>query len=166
MPWTNAPLVVYHGTDEDAAVRIQAVGIDLAVCRLRADFGRGFYVTSSLHQAQQWANQKALRSPRGGRSAVLTFDLDRDEVANLDDHLAFVMQGSDFFDFVRYNRLGNNDHARRSAVPYDVVYGPVAAYPQSLTFLNCDQICFLNQNALSSLRGPRRDINYGSPIFL
>jgi hypothetical protein len=77
-----------------------------------------------------------------------------------------VMQGSDFFDFVRYNRLGNNDHARRSAVPYDVVYGPVAAYPQSLTFLNCDQICFLNQKALSSLRGPRRDINYGSPIFL
>ena len=159
MVWTNAPLTVHHGTDEAGANGIVTGGINLTVCRPYADFGRGFYVTSSLHQAQQWANLKALRAPPplGGsqsRAAVLTFNLDRDAAGDLNDHLAFVLPSREFSDFVDYNRLGSLTHARGGGVPYDLVYGPVAAYPQALIFMNCDQICLLTSVAPGVLSGP------------
>lgn len=163
MPWTNAPQVVLHGTDEPAALNIRANGIDLKLARLAADFGPGFYVTSSRHQAQQWANKKARRS--GARAAVVSFDLDRDAAAQLRDHIAFVVAGADFFDFVAYNRRGTNlDHARLSRVPYDLLYGPVAAYPSMLIYQDCDQICLRTDKALAIL-SPVTHITYGIPLF-
>jgi hypothetical protein len=74
--WTNAPLTVYHGTDEHSAENIRQYGVDLAKCRRIADLGRGLYVTSVLSSAQYWANEKVrrLRSARAIKSSVLTFD--------------------------------------------------------------------------------------------
>jgi hypothetical protein len=69
------------------------------------------------------------RSAVPGRSADLAFD--RDAAGDLNDHLAFVLPSREFFDFVDYNRLGSTTHARTSGAPYDLVYGPVAAYPQA-----------------------------------
>lgn len=167
MAWTNAPLVVYHGTDENSALHIARNGISLAACRPLADFGRGFYVTSSLHQAQQWANQKILRlsPPSSLRAAVLTFFLDRDLSADLDDHLTFVRGTNDFYDFCQYNRMGGPSHGRQIGILYDVVYGPVRAYPQLLVFADCDQICLLNQRALNCLGAPNGNPAYGTPFF-
>src|SRR5437588_12636961 len=103
MVWTNSPAVLYHGTDEISAHNIRTGRIRLSASRPAGDFGRGFYLTSNLHQAEQWANQKIARmpGPPGGgavRAAILTFNLDRDLAADLDDHLTFVLPTSDFFD--------------------------------------------------------------------
>jgi hypothetical protein len=171
VPWANTPQIVYHGTDEIGAHDILRTSINLAVCRPYADFGKGFYVTSSAHQAQQRANVKALRAeplPGGAtrRAAVLSYEFDRDIAGDLNDHLAFVLPNTEFFEFVDYNRLGNLTHARAGGIPYDLVYGPVAAYPQSLTYSNCDQICFLTHPALAALTPLSSAPAYGSPIFL
>jgi Protein of unknown function (DUF3990) len=166
MVWTNAPLVVYHGTDENAAGNILRYGIRLAACLPGSDFGRGFYVTSSLRFAQNWADQKVVRSMSSIRAAVLVFHLDRDMAADLDDHLAFVLASDEFFDFVEYNHGGATDHARSGGTSYDLVYGPTSAYPLRLVYVDCDQICFLNQKALGCLLGPAGNPSYGNPRFL
>jgi len=44
MAWTNAPLLVHHGTVEAHATNIQNYGIDLNRCRPNHDFLRGFYL--------------------------------------------------------------------------------------------------------------------------
>jgi Protein of unknown function (DUF3990) len=64
--WINPPLVVYHGTDSSvlglAPPPLHAVlhtfAVNLARCSPNTDFGRGFYTTTSDHQARQWANKR------------------------------------------------------------------------------------------------------------
>lgn len=170
MVWTNQPIEVYHGTLESSANSIIGMGgINLGLCRLHSDFGRGFYVTTNLHQAEQWANMKYLGSPAAtranDRAAVLTFSLDRDAVGRLGDHLVFLLPSREFHDFVAYNRLGGSTHARAGGQPYDLVYGPVAAYPQTIVYGNCDQICLLTQNALNALGPPGPRFGVGGPLF-
>jgi len=70
---------VYHGSD----VKIET--IDLSKCRVGTDFGRGFYVTKFLKQAEDIAarvafianafiscKQKRLNNPSNGRFACRT----------------------------------------------------------------------------------------------
>jgi hypothetical protein len=168
MPWTNDAVTVYHGTDEYSANNIMRRGVNLSICNPLCDFGRGFYLTTNLHQAQQWANKRALEIPTAtrARSAVLGFSLDREVISNFGDHLSFVVPTSDFFEFAQFNRLGNSHHSRAGGVPYDVVYGPVAAYPQTLVYLACDQICLLSQRALSALILLPGNPGLGSPYFV
>ena len=42
-------MILYHGTISKIGV------IDLNKCRLRTDFGRGFYMTDKLGTARDWA---------------------------------------------------------------------------------------------------------------
>ncbi len=142
MVWNNTPRKVYHGTIDPHVAAISG-GVNPAAGRGAADFGQGFYVTTDLHQAEQWANQKARSMPSAPNAAVLTFELDRDLIATLGDHLTFVLADIDFYDFVLFNRFGSPSHKRSSGYPYDVVYGPVAAHPQTISFSGCDQICFV-----------------------
>jgi len=164
--WTNASARVYHGTTLTNARQIATYGINPHAGRGAADFGQGFYVTSVLHQAQQWANQKVRNLPPHvpDIAAVLTFDMDRDRAAAC-EHLAFVVADSDYHDFVLFNRLGSLTHHRKGGVPYELVYGPVAAYPQSITYANCDQICCIGTNAVAALGAPVGSIATGSPLF-
>src|SRR4051812_19341974 len=114
--WNNGPLVVYHGTDEQSAYAIMN-RIDLMLGSPNTDFGKGFYLTSILTSARFWANQKVRRSSPRRNAAVLTFHIERDTIAELDDHLAFSYPTDDFYDFVDLNRasLGDPDHARSGA---------------------------------------------------
>ena len=121
MVWSNAPARVYHGTSLTHADSIRARatqlgtnGIDLALGRGDADFGQGFYVTTVVHQAQQWANVKVTmgRSPTrlfaitaADTAAVLAFDLDRD-IAGRREYLTFVVEDLEFHQFVLFHRLG------------------------------------------------------------
>jgi len=159
MAWTNAPLVVYHGTDEPSARRIvqprpgSPNGIDLAVCSpTDVDFGQGFYVTTFRTEAEHWATLRA--TINGGlRPAVVSFEIDRDEIATLGDHLAFVLPDDGFFDFVECNRTGYPPHhARQVARPYDLVYGPISVHGERLHIEDWDQICFLSQRAVNCLK--------------
>jgi hypothetical protein len=125
-------------------------------------------VTSDLHQAQQWANKKARGTPGSHNAAVLEFDLDRDKIGVYGDHLTFVLADSAFHDFVLFNRLGSSTHGRVGRKPYDVVYGPVAAFPQTLTYANCDQICFVSggsPSAINALGRPYPNFPLANPYF-
>ena len=87
MAWTNGPLDLYHGCDDEAAVAIFKTGVDLSKCKLLADFGQGFYTTTNLIQAKSWANRRCkATSVAPGRRAiasVIRFDVDRDQLARL-----------------------------------------------------------------------------------
>jgi hypothetical protein len=162
--------MVYHGTTLSQAVQIVANGVDPARGRPAADFGQGFYVTTVLGQAQEWANQKTRTAGGVERAAVLVFNIDRDLMGALGDHLAFLVPNSAFYDFVLFNRLKNPRHGRASNVPYDVVYGPVSLYPQNLTIASCDQICIVAgsasmDSAIAALGKPHPDPLLGDPLF-
>jgi hypothetical protein len=66
--------------------------VNLSLCRPLTDFGQGFYTTTSLHQAREWANARVRRvlAPTQQHTAVvIQFSLDRDWLARL-DALAFA----------------------------------------------------------------------------
>jgi hypothetical protein len=136
--WSNGRLTVYHGTDAVSAnLPVPVAGqqapfsVQLSQCRPATDFGRGFYTTTSIHQARQWANSKVRRVRRRNRTAglVLRFDLDRDRLAKLES-LVFVRPIQDYWDFVTHCRSGGSVHGRRGSTrEYDVVYGLVTMWP-------------------------------------
>ncbi len=151
--WHNQKLVVYHGTYDGAL----SVPISLALCRPATDFGQGFYTTTHVHQARQWANEKTReRIARGiaATAAVYRFALDRNDLADL-EWLVFPRPVRDFWTFVTACRGGASDHARWTSSPpepiYDIVVGPVTLWPQTLTINNCDQISFHTPQSLALL---------------
>lgn len=134
-----------------------------------ADFGQGFYSTTNVHQAQQWANRRYQVRRRHGvaSAAVVRFDIDQEAIASL-DHLAFVRQdlapNSDYWQLVAHCRRGN-DHGRVGARQfYDVVYGPVSMYPQFLVITDADQISFHTDSALGVLQGATV-VSQGDPVY-
>lgn len=153
LAWTNSDLMLYHGTDDDAAARILSGGVDLTKCSPLADFGRGFYTTTNLEQAKNWAFLKARRISRkrpSSKGAVLGMAVNRDWLGKLDS-LAFVRSAAevDYPTFVRFCRSGCSPH--RPTGDYQVVYGPVALWQgvadsnfSLFVIQDCDQISFHN----------------------
>jgi hypothetical protein len=159
MAWTNGICKVYHWTDNlsGTAIRGRSV-LDRTKFNAKTDFGEGFYVTTSLHQAQQWANQRC-RSTTHLNPEVLEYHLLRDMIEKL-SHLAFIMDTTDYHEFVEYCRPGNPNHGPppRSA-PYDVVCGPVRLWPQRIVLANCDQILFTDPTKIGDPDGLGRDFS-------
>lgn len=150
MPWTNGPLKAFHGTDAAAAASIVANGVDPTMGRPDTDFGQGFYVTTSLQQALNWALRKSKYSagPTSKRPALVYFEIDREDLAALDG-LVFVIEDpdSDYWDFVAHCRSGIAGHARPHQAYYDIVSGPVSLWQQKHTIAGADQISFHTQDA-------------------
>ena len=68
MVWNNNRyLTLYHGTDLASANKIINSQINLNFCKPLTDFGQGFYTTTYLHQAKNWANIRVLRLNRKKR---------------------------------------------------------------------------------------------------
>ena len=162
MTWANGPITVYHGTDNMSAASIRG-GINPVYFRPRTDFGAGFYVTTVLHQAQQWANQRARRIGNA-QAEVLEYHLDRSAVET-QRHLAFNLDGTDYWDFVTFCRTGAANHGPARSWPYDVVYGPVSLWPQQLVLANCDQLLLSDPNALGAGFRFRRAITPAAPTL-
>ena len=184
MPWTNPPMALYHGANTQSlppnplnptgviALYASYGGLTPTVASGRpdTDFGRGFYTTTYLHQAKQWANNGvdllAKRSvPVASKAVVLRYEVDRDVMASL-DVLAFASDTSDFYGLVSHCRTAAATrggavapHLHRKAGgmavgppgPYDVVYGPVSLGTQQLCIKDCDQISFHTPAALACL---------------
>jgi hypothetical protein len=164
--WSGGDLAVYHGTDTFSLglaglVQGQQVNfvVQLPLCRPATDFGRGFYTTTSQHQARQWANAKVRRVSRRNQTLglVLKFNVDRDRLAALQS-LVFVRAIQDFWDFVSHCRNGGLVHNRggrrrsyRGNAGYDVVYGPVTIWPSLLLIQDCDQVSFHTNAAIGIL---------------
>lgn len=125
-------MILYHGTNLD----IQA--IDLALCRPYKDFGKGFYVTDLLEQAQKMA--KRVAKIYGGLPTVNIYEINnhfmRNTHLNIKDFgnipseswALFVMNNRDkhFTDF-------KSEHCNFDC-KYDIVSGPIANDDMNMLF--------------------------------
>ena len=166
MSWTNGPLILYHGTTDDAASaiskpsRARPHSIDFNLCKPLKDFGRGFYLTTVLRQAESWADQKFRQRQKFKRvacSTVLRFEVDRDQLAPLLS-LCFVTESagpdSDYWDFVQHCRERTDTHLLQGNKNYDVVFGPVSLGRQQFVIKDADQVSFHTEAALNILPPP------------
>ena len=167
MPWSTGPQILYHGCDDASATSIMTPvnpnhhGINLAYSTPLTDFGLGFYTTTNLAQAKDWANSRCLKlrmalsgllqPPRRVLATVLRFEVDRDEITKLQGP-SFVREDQDYWDFVQYCRTGQGPH--RQTGNYDIVTGPVSLWPQKFIIKDCDQSSFHTPRALGILPTP------------
>jgi hypothetical protein len=166
VPWNNGPIKLYHGTDDNSAILIQQHGVDLSHCKTLTDFGQGFYLTTNLVQAKNWANTRCrlmnLKNVMASINVphpiatVISCDFIRDQLASL-EVLVFVTENTspDFWDLIKVCRqtAPPAQHKRQSPANnyYDVVFGPVTLWPQTLVIKDCDQISFHSKNSLNCL---------------
>ena len=164
--WNNDPLVLYHGCTEQSlrpankhGIRTGSLphNIDISFGSPVAEFGRGFYVTTSLSQAKSWANARARRIAAKTKSpppaaVVIRFDADRNRLSKL-EALVFTNELGDFWQFVYFCRGGSAPHARQNwhCARYDAVYGPVSIWPQPLVIKDTDQVSFHTDKSLQVL---------------
>ena len=168
MVWRNQPLVVYHGTYDQAAgqmirpAKSLPNAVDLSVGRSFLDFGKGFYTTTVLEQAVAWANNRAWRmrasavkTPYPVAAAVVAFEIDRTMLGRLES-LVFLTDrdSAGFWELVEQCRQGAHPMHGRTR-PYDVVYGPVTDWPRGGLLPGYTQISFHTEHALSVLESLR-----------
>lgn len=85
----------------------------------RVDFGRGFYVTSSLDQAERWARLVTARR-KAGEPTVAVYEFDEARLGSLSCR-TFENPDVEWLHFVGQNRQG--EHVDSG---FDLVIGPVA----------------------------------------
>jgi hypothetical protein len=108
-------LKLFHGSNE------KVISPNIYTGRNPLDFGRGFYATTSVVQAENWARRKTVFTARG-IPIVNVYDCPDNflESAQLSVK-QFTKADSEWFDFVIANR---NEEYRGEQ--YDIVIGPVA----------------------------------------
>ncbi len=156
--WSNQPIRLFHGTTKTDAINVYRQ-IDPWKGRTRTDFGTGFYTTSWYEQAKTWAIFVASLLP-GESPAVVAFDVDRLDLSVLES-LSFVRgcrDAHDYWSLVNHCRLGGCHFP--DSCWYDIVVGPVAAWPwtRRKSHLDFDQISFHSLKATSVLDGSRKEI--------
>ncbi len=142
--WVNQELVLYHGTIDTHTNSVLS-GVDVTRGRQDTDFGRGFYTTTWLIQAQGWALDTSWRNP-GTAPVVIWFRVSRDALADLQS-LWFVRgapNANDYWSFVSYSRSGGASHGRAAHSQwYDAVIGLVSRrWQRRLAYPDLDQISF------------------------
>lgn len=125
-------MTLYHGTNLD----IQS--IDLTLCRPYKDFGKGFYTTELLEQAQKMANRVA--RIYGGTPVVNVYEVPDDLFGNTELNIMdfgnvpsknwalFVMNNRNK-DFTDYGKANCNLDCK-----YDIVSGPIADDDMTVLF--------------------------------
>jgi hypothetical protein len=149
---------LYHGCTSQDADNIRARGINLNLSRVDTDFGQGFYTTTVLYQARQWAWARfydpAVAHMRPNPPVVLKFVLHRYDLAGL-YFISFVLGGHakrNFWSLIQHCRQSTpgaiKDHRGPVYRPdgtrgYDVACGPVAAFwRQRFAMQDADQFSF------------------------
>jgi hypothetical protein len=177
LAWQNDDLILFHGCtdlslrpENPRGITVGALphGIDHTIGAKKPDFGPGFYATTWLHQAKNWANLRVRKESRRHPNAtaiVLRFSMKRNDLAELED-LVFITDKAGYFAFVGYCRAGGAPHAPAAIrqQPYDVVYGPVSLLGQSHTINNSDQVSFHTGLATSKIPVVTIEAT-GSPFF-
>lgn len=173
-------MVLYHGCNDGSlapgnprgiVVSGQPHGIRLDVGAKRPDFGPGFYATTWLHQAKNWANlsvKKVRRRRPFAKAVVLSMRVERNTFAELQS-LVFPGERNDFHRFVEYCRDGHRPHAALECrqTPYDVVTGPVTMVGQTMIVGGGDQVSFhtpagieaISQVAVHEIGSPLLDVS-------
>ncbi|MDR0231364.1 MAG: DUF3990 domain-containing protein [Dysgonamonadaceae bacterium] len=109
-------MIVYHGS------YIKIIKIDLSKCEPRKDFGKGFYVTNILKQAEIWAERIGKKYAQKGIVTEFIF-YENAFIDGVHRVLRFERYDEKWLDFVTLNRRLD------SPIPahdYDIVEGPVA----------------------------------------
>lgn len=159
-------VILWHGCTVLEKNAIQANGIDLSLCAVNTDFGRGFYTTTLERQARQWAwgrfykwqllhptgtgNQPVVLRFRVRRSASPSVTGPLDEGLDELTSLAFVLADyhyEDYWSLVQHCRqsttIAIDDHRHPKGGWYDLVSGPVAAFwEQRVAMHDADQFSF------------------------
>lgn len=118
----------YHGTTKRDGLAIQQ-NIDLSKARYRTDFGKGFYVTDNLKQAEQWAigQTKAAKVARldeiGNEPVVVYFQLDIKKLKSLSAK-QFVQPNQEWAEFIFNCR--EKGLKKELYHDYDYTVGPLA----------------------------------------
>ncbi len=107
-------MILYHGSN----TYIDA--IDLTKSKPSKDFGKGFYLSDSHHQAFEMAKLKTLIL--GGEKVVTEFQFDEKLMSSGElKVLTFDSYSEAWLDFILLNRT-----SKSTAHDYDIVYGPIA----------------------------------------
>ena len=159
---------VYHGS----YTAIET--IDFSFCKIKRDFGKGFYVTKFRDQAEVWSTRKGKEHQS---EAIITefefsefFFRDKDlKVLRFDDY------SDKWLDFIVLNR---KNETKQQAHDYDIVEGPVAddkiatevdryvegliskaQFLSELAYYPSHQICFCTMQSLQALSQPKGKID-------
>ena len=104
---------LYHGSLE------QVIEPEIRVSDHTLDYGKGFYATTSLEQAENWVKRKA-KEMKLSQGYVNVYEFDEAVIKKLKS-LCFFQPTEEWVDFVHQNRTVKGFHHN-----YDIVYGPVA----------------------------------------
>ncbi|MDR3272067.1 MAG: DUF3990 domain-containing protein, partial [Flavobacteriaceae bacterium] len=158
---------VYHGS----YTKIDE--IDLSKSEPKKDFGKGFYVTKYIEQAEFWAERKG--KVNNTDACVTEFEFDEYAYKTKDlKILQFDNYTEEWFDFVVLNRQNEE-----LAHDYDIVEGPVADdkinrklqlfldgeitredFFEKLVHIPSHQICFCTFNSLQYLKTKNHKVIY------
>jgi len=108
-------MTLYHGSD------VEVKDIDLSESKINKDFGRGFYLSSDLDQARNFARYKADKpQSKTGMPVVTEFQFD-EAVLTGEDICVKCFDGYtlEWAQFIKANR-------RTTCSEYDIVIGPIA----------------------------------------
>lgn len=106
---------VYHGSTLTVEYPLAGAG------RENLDFGKGFYVTDMLTQAERWASIMHLRRPNS-TPKVNIYELDVEKISSVEyKWLRFDSYNDDWLDFVVNSRLG-----KQPWLDYDIIEGGIA----------------------------------------
>lgn len=106
-------MILYHGSNTFIEE------IDLNYSKPNKDFGKAFYLSDNMEQAQDMAEAKCIQF--GGTPCVMRFFVEEQEMDPL-AYKRFPGYDSDWARFV-YNNRDEKANFRHS---YDIVYGPIA----------------------------------------
>jgi len=108
-------MLVYHGSN------VSVETPRLIKHNRTLDFGSGFYTTSNLSQAENFAYNVMRRNKGNGSPTVSYFEVDFNAVEKNLSVLKFDNANVEWLDFVYAQRMANY-----TGLQYDVVIGPVA----------------------------------------
>lgn len=104
---------IYHGSLEVVMLP------EIRQSNRTLDYGKGFYTTTSLSQAEDWVRRR-MKENENEVGYVNVYELSEESLKQVKS-LIFHEPGEDWVDFVMANRT-----QRGFVHDYDVVYGPVA----------------------------------------
>jgi len=108
-------MLVYHGSN------VVVESPKLIMPNRTLDYGRGFYTTMNLNQAESFAHNVVNRNEGMGLPIVSYYEINYDKVMRELSVLVFESPDERWLDFVYANRA-----AKYSGKQYDVIIGPVA----------------------------------------
>ncbi len=106
-------MICYHGSDTIVDEP------KILTSKRPLDFGEGFYVTTNLTQAQNWAKKVSLRN-NSNHKCVNKYEFDLEKAKQNLVVIHFELADETWLDFICDNRSGKETGI------YDIVIGPVA----------------------------------------